>query len=109
MAKLALLSGLMINIAHQADTKCSRRLQTIAAVSLLIARMLNPCRFNSSISYTSFPVTPPGPPPLQSRTGISLRHGVGDFSSGTMGILRPALTRELQCIGLPSHLQQVQL
>src|SRR5690242_14922430 len=56
-----------------------------------MAWILNPCRFNSSISCTSFPLKISAPPPSRVDAGLIPCQG-GDFYSGAMGILRPAVT-----------------
>ena len=57
-----------------------------------MARMLNPCRFSSSISCTSLPRNS-SPHLLRSRVGagLDLKLRVATFSTGTMGIFAPAL------------------
>jgi hypothetical protein len=55
-------------------------------VSLLIACMLSPCHFNSSISLTSFPLNRSRHPLcFQSRCRLELLPGVGNFTPALRG------------------------
>src|ERR1700683_2542578 len=57
-----------------------------------MARMPKPSRLSSLISSTSFPLNI-SPILCSPESGVLSPSGVGDFSTGTMGIFAPALTK----------------